>query len=39
MWNLKTNTNEHIYNTLTDLGKTNSWLPKGCVVGKDKLGV
>lgn len=31
MWNIKNDTNEHIYKTETDTGilKTNVWLPKG----------
>ena len=38
LWNLEKDTNELIYKTETDsqTQKTNSWLPKGKGVGRDK---
>ena len=40
MWNLKNDTNELIYETETDsqIQKTNLWLSKGKVRGRDKSG-
>ena len=40
MWNLKNDTDELTYKTETDsqTQKTNLWLPKGKVGGRDKLG-
>ena len=40
MWNLKNDTNELIYKTVTDSLETNLWLTKEKErVGRDKLGV
>ena len=40
MWNLKNDTDELIYKTETDsqTSKTNLWLKKGKVKGRDRLG-
>ena len=39
MWKLKKDTNESIYKTDLQTSKTNLWLPKGKVGGRDKLRV
>ena len=39
MWKLKKDTNEFIYKTDLQTSKTNLWLPKEQVGGRDKLRV
>ena len=41
MWNLKYDTNEHIYETETDsqIRRTDLWLPRRGGVGEERIGI